>query len=271
MKIGRWEFDTRNEVYMMGILNVTPDSFSDGGRFLDRDAAMLQVERMIAEGADVIDVGGESTRPGFSAVSEEEEKERVLPIIEAIAAEFDIPISLDTYKAGVAGEGLKAGAVMINDIWGLKQDPQMAAVIAGAGASCVLMHNRRESSYENLMEDILSDLRASLQLAKDAGIDKDRILIDPGIGFAKDTEQNLQVLGDLQRLLTLDYPLLLAASRKSVIGNTLHLPTDRRLEGTLALTTAGVLAGASFFRVHDVAQNKLAAQMALALRKAKNR
>ncbi len=266
MRIGSKEFDTEKQVYIMGILNVTPDSFSDGGKYLQTEAALRQAERMIREGAALIDVGGESTRPGYERISDEEEMQRVLPVIEALHSAFDVPISLDTYKASVAREGIRAGADMINDIWGLKADPAMAGVIAESGVSCVLMHNRAEAVYEDLMQDICKDLEESAMMALKAGIPKERIILDPGIGFAKDTAQNLTVLAHLSELAGLSYPLLLAASRKSVIGNTLSLPVDARLEGTLALTAAGVMDGAFMIRAHDVRENLRAAKMALAVR-----
>ena len=267
IKIGSKEFDTDSQVYIMGILNVTPDSFSDGGRYLQKEAALRQAEDMIRQGAAVIDVGGESTRPGYEKISEDEEMHRVMPVIEAIRARFDVLISLDTYKASVAREGILAGADLINDIWGLKADKAMAGVIAEGKVSCVLMHNRSNPVYEDLMTDICSDLKDSVRLALQAGISEERIILDPGIGFAKDTAQNLSVLGNLRRLKELSFPVLLAASRKSVIGNTLSLPVNERLEGTLALTAAGVLAGAFMIRAHDVQENLRAAQMALAVRR----
>lgn len=265
MIIGNKTFDTQHEAYIMGILNVTPDSFSDGGKFNTLDAALRQTERMVEEGAAIIDIGGESTRPGYTKLSDEEELSRVLPVIEAVKKRFDVPVSLDTYKSGVAKEGLQAGADMINDIWGLQYDPAMAKVIADADASCCLMHNRKNTDYRNFMKDVLMDLERSLELAKNAGISYDKIMIDPGVGFAKSYEQNLSVIKNVSELHSLGLPVLMAASRKSVVGLTLDLPKDERLEGTIAITVAAVLSGCSFIRVHDVKENLRAMQMAKAI------
>lgn len=251
--------------FVMGILNVTPDSFSDGGKFTIIDNALFRVEQMLHEGMDVLDVGGESTRPGHTQISEGEEIDRVCPVIEAVKARFDLPVSLDTYKSAVAREGIAAGAALINDIWGLKYDPEMAAVIAKAGASCCLMHNRHNNDYVDLMGDIMQDLQESLTLADQAGIPRDRILIDPGIGFAKTPAQNLEVLRRLEELQALEMPVLLGASRKSVIGHALDLPADQRLEGTLVTTVLAVQGGCRFVRVHDVKENVRAIRMAEAV------
>lgn len=267
MKIGNREFDTENKTYIMGILNVTPDSFSDGGRFNHPDAALFHTEEMIKEGADIIDVGGESTRPGHTAISEEEEIQRVVPIIETIAKNFDIPISIDTYKSAVAKEALAAGACLVNDIWGLKADPKMAALIAENNAACCLMHNRKEAVYNSLLRDMKCDLEESVGIATSAGISPDKIILDPGIGFGKNYEMNLQAINRLEELQELGYPILLAASRKSVIGLTLDLPADERVEGTAATTVIGVMKGCSFVRVHDIRENKRAIQMTEAILK----
>lgn len=261
MKIGNRNFDTKNRTYIMGILNVTPDSFSDGGRFNDLDAALFHTEEMIKEGADIIDVGGESTRPGHTVITEEEEISRVVPVIERITASFDVPVSIDTYKSKVARAALSAGAHMVNDIWGLKADPAMAGLIAKTGASCCLMHNRREPDYKAFMPDMLEDLRETLRLAKAAGIADDKILLDPGIGFGKTYEMNLQAINQVEKLHQLGYPVLLATSRKSVIGLTLDLPSDERVEGTLVTTVMGVMKGCAFVRVHDVKENRRAIAM----------
>ena len=265
MKIGSREFDTKKHTYVMGILNVTPDSFSDGGRWNDRDNALRHVENMIAEGMDILDVGGESTRPGYTLLSEEEEIARVTPIIEAVKQRFDIPISLDTYKAGVAKAGIEAGVDMINDIWGLKYDGKMADLIAKSGLPCCLMHNRRETVYSNFLPDVISDLQETIQIAGDAGIAADKIVLDPGVGFAKTYEQNLEVINNLEQFKILDYPVLLGCSRKSVIGLTLDLPADERLEGTLVTTVMAVMKGCSFVRVHDIKENVRAIRMAEAI------
>ncbi|MCR4689734.1 MAG: dihydropteroate synthase [Lachnospiraceae bacterium] len=266
MRIGNKEFNTKTDVYIMGILNVTPDSFSDGGLHMKMDDAMLATERMIKEGAAIIDVGGESTRPGYQKVTIQEEIDRVAPVIEKIRHNWDIPISLDTYKPAVAKEGIAAGADLINDIWGLKAEGDMASLIAEAGLPCVLMHNRREEYKKDFLTEFMEDLQESLDLAKKAGIPKEKIILDPGIGFAKDAAGSRKVTGHLEMMQDLGCPVLYAASRKSMIGNTLDLPTDQRLEGTLATTAVAVLKGASFVRVHDVKENLRAAKMALAIR-----
>lgn len=268
MLIGNREFDTKNGVYVMGILNVTPDSFSDGGLWTERDAALRQAGRMAEEGAAIIDIGGESTRPGHTPVSAVDEAARVLPIVEAVKRETGLPVSIDTYKAEVARAALEAGADMVNDIWGLRRDGgEMAALIAGTGAACCLMHNRERAEYADFMADMLSDLRETLAIADRAGIARSSIVLDPGIGFGKTYEQNLIAMNRLDELLAFGCPVLLAASRKSVIGLTLDLPADERMEGTIATTVAGVLRGAAFVRVHDVKENLRAARMALAIRR----
>lgn len=268
MRIGNREFDTENGVYVMGILNVTPDSFSDGGRWLERDAALRQAAKMAAEGAAIIDIGGESTRPGHRPVGAEEEAARVLPVIAAVKRETGLPVSVDTYRHETARLALEAGADMINDIWGLRYDGgEMARLIAQSGAACCLMHNRKSAEYRDLMPELLEDLRGTLDLAAAAGIARERIILDPGIGFAKSCEQNLTAMHRLGELAALGCPVLLAASRKSVIGLSLGLPVEERLEGTLATTAIGVLQGATFVRVHDVKENLRAARMALAIRR----
>lgn len=268
MLIGDRKFDTENGVYVMGILNVTPDSFSDGGLWTERDAALRQAGRMAEEGAAIIDIGGESTRPGHTPVSAEDEAARVLPIVEAVKRETGLPVSIDTYKAEVARAALEAGADMVNDIWGLRRDGgEMAALIAGTGAACCLMHNRERAEYADFMADMLSDLRETLAIADRAVIARSSIVLDPGIGFGKTYEQNLIAMNRLDELLAFGCPVLLAASRKSVIGLTLDLPADERMEGTIATTVAGVLRGAAFVRVHNVKENLRAARMALAIRR----
>lgn len=268
MRIGNREFQTKGHTYVMGILNVTPDSFSDGGKWNDRDRALRHVEEMLAEGADIIDVGGESTRPGYTMLSEEEETARVVPVIEAVKAAFEVPVSLDTYKAKVASAGIAAGADLINDIWGLRYDGAMAKLIAGSGLPCCLMHNRKNTDYHSFVDDVASDLKGSLRLAEEAGIAEDRIILDPGIGFGKKYEQNLEILHRLETIGNLGYPLLLGCSRKSVVGLTLELPVEQRLEGTLVTTVFGVLNGCMFVRVHDVKENVRAVKMAEAILRA---
>lgn len=265
MRIGKREFCTEGHTYVMGILNVTPDSFSDGGRWNDRDRALRHVERMLREGADIIDIGGESTRPGYTKLSDEEELGRVLPVLEAVKESFDVPVSLDTYKAAVAQEGIRAGADLINDIWGLKYDDKIAGVIAKAEVPCCLMHNRRETVYVDFMQDVAADLAESLYLAEQAGIREDRVILDPGIGFAKTYEQNLELINSLEELRVLGHPLLLGCSRKSVVGLTLKLPVEQRLEGTLVTTVMGAMKGCMFVRVHDVLENVRAIRMTEAI------
>ena len=263
MKIGNRDFEIKGHTYVMGILNLTPDSFSDGGRWNHRDRALKHVDEMIKEGAELIDIGGESTRPGYTMVSDEEEAARVVPIIQAVKAEFDIPVSLDTYKPQVAAAGIAAGADMINDIWGLKWDERMGGVIADSGRPCCLMHNRKSggSDYRNFMQDVAADLAETLRLADQAGIARSRIILDPGVGFAKTYEQNLEILHSMEVLQELGCPLLLGCSRKSVIGLTLDLPVEERLEGTLATTVMAVMKGCMFVRVHDVRENVRAVRM----------
>ena len=265
MKIGNREFQTKGHTYVMGILNVTPDSFSDGGKWNDKDRALRHVEEMLNEGADIIDIGGESTRPGYSLLSVEEETARVVPVIRALKEEFDVPVSLDTYKSGVAAAGIAAGADMINDIWGLKWDDKIAGVIAGSGLPCCLMHNRKDTEYRDFVQDVIADLAETLQIADLAGIARDRIIMDPGVGFAKTCEQNLEIIRRMEELQGLGCPLLLGCSRKSVIGLTLNLPVEERLEGTLATTVIAVMKGCMFVRVHDVRENVRAVRMAEAI------
>ena len=267
MNIGGHRFDTDKKCYIMGILNVTPDSFSDGGSFNTIDSALRHTEQMIAEGMDIVDVGGESTRPGYTKISDAEETERVAPVIEAIKQRFDIPVSLDTYKYKVAEAGLSAGADLINDIWGLRYDGgEMAALIANTGAACCLMHNRDNTDYADFMADMTADMQKSVDIALNAGISRDRIIVDPGVGFGKTYENNLEAIDRIDEFRkAMELPVLLGASRKSVIGLTLDLPSDDRLEGTLAITVTGVMKGISFIRVHDVRENARAVKMTEAI------
>ena len=255
MKIGNREFDVKNKTYIMGILNVTPDSFSDGGKWNDMDNALRHTESMIADGADILDIGGESTRPGHTPVGAQEEIERILPVIEAVKKRFDIPISVDTYKGSVAEESLKNGADLINDIWGLKYDPEMAPVIAKYNAPCCLMHNKANTEYNNFIVDMLAETQECVNIAKRAGIADDKIILDPGVGFGKNYEMNLMTMDNLELFQKLGYPVLLGTSRKSMIGLTLDLPVDQRVEGTLATTVIGIMKGCAFVRVHDIKEN----------------
>ena len=265
MKIGNREFQIKGHTYVWGILNVTPDSFSDGGKWNHRDRALKHVEDMLKEGADIIDIGGESTRPGCKPLEAEEEIQRVMPILRAVRENFDVPISLDTYKASVARAGIREGADLIHDVWGLKYDPEMAQVIAQSGLPCCLMHNRREAVYEDFLQDTVSDLAQTLRLAEEAGIRRDGIILDPGVGFGKNYQQNLEIIHRLEELDTLGCPLLLGCSRKSVVGLTLDLPVDQRLEGTIVTTVMAVMKGCMFVRVHDVKENVRAVKMAEAI------
>lgn len=260
--IGNKQFNIGERTYIMGILNITPDSFSDGGKFNNIDRALERVETMIMEGADIIDIGGESTRPNHKVISIEEEIERVVPVIEAISSKIDIPISIDTYKGNVAEEALKVGAVLINDVWGFKKDPTMAEIAVKYNAVCCLMHNRDSMNYSNFLEDVLSDLKESVNIALNAGVLMDKIILDPGIGFARTYELNLETMNNLEKFVEMGYPVLLGTSRKSMIGTALDLPVDQRLEGTIATNVIGIVKGCQFIRVHDILQNKRAAVMA---------
>lgn len=263
MRIGKTEFDLKNKSYIMGILNVTPDSFSDGGKYSSMDQALFQAEKMIREGAAIVDLGGESTRPGHIKVTDQEEIERVVPIIEAIKARFETPVSLDTYKVNVARAGINAGVDLINDIWGLQWDEkqELARLIAESGLPCCLMHNRKNMEYQDFARDFSTDIQDILQTADQAGIARDKIILDPGIGFAKTFEQNLYVMNHLELMGQWNLPWLLGTSRKSMIGLALDLPVDQREEGTMATTVMGRMKGASIFRVHDVQKNLRALQM----------
>ena len=261
MKIGGRAFSRQGRTYVMGILNVTPDSFSDGGRWNSPDKALRHVEEMVREGADVIDIGGESTRPGYAEITVLEEIQRTAPVVEAVKARFDVPVSLDTCRYETARAGIDAGADMINDIWGLQYDGKMAALIAESGLPCCLMHNRRNPVYRDFVQDMMQDLRKILMLAEEAGIHKERIILDPGVGFAKSYEQNLEAVRNLERIQSLGCPVLLGCSRKSVIGLTLDLPVEDRLEGTLATTVLAAVKGCMFVRVHDVKENVRALKM----------
>lgn len=262
MKIGSKDFDLNNNVYVMGILNVTPDSFSDGGKWNNMNEALKRVEEMISEGASIIDVGGESTRPGHVYpghvyIEEKEEIQRVVPIITEIKKRFDIPVSIDTYKGNVAKAAADAGADLINDIWGFKGDEKIAAVTAEYDLPCCLMHNRdiKKSPYIDFLSDVISDLRESIDIALQAGVRKENIITDPGLGFGKTLENNLFLLNNIDKLHILSQPILLGASRKSMIGLTLDLPVEERLEGTLATSVIGVMKGCSIIRVHDIKEN----------------
>lgn len=263
--IGNREFDVKNHTYVMGILNVTPDSFSDGGKYNTLDQALFHAQEMVDQRVDIIDVGGESTRPGYTMISDEEEIQRTVPVVEALKERFEVPISIDTYKSKVAKANIKAGVDLINDIWGLKYDEKMAKVIADAKLPCCLMHNRKEADYKKFLKEMKADLKESIRLAKEAGIKNKRIILDPGVGFGKTYENNLEAIRCLDVLEEMGYPVLLGTSRKSVIGLSLDLPSEERVEGTLVTTVFGVMQGAAFVRVHDVKENKRAITMAEAI------
>jgi dihydropteroate synthase len=246
---------------IMGILNVTPDSFSDGGDFISVHSAVERAKQMAAEGADLIDLGGESTRPGSEPVSLEEELRRVIPVIEALSRAVELPISVDTYKAEVARQALESGAHLINDIWALQGDADMAKVIVHYRCPIVLMHNRKAAEYTDFLTDVVQDMNASIAFAQAAGIDASQIVIDPGIGFAKDYEQNLMLMNHLDRLVVLGYPVLLGTSRKSMIRQALQLPADDVIEGTAATVALGIAQGCQMVRVHDIKQMKRVAVM----------
>jgi dihydropteroate synthase len=241
---------------VMGILNLTPDSFSDGGKFVAAEAALSHAKRMAAEGCDIIDVGGESTRPGAVPVSEAEELARIEPILTTLASAIDVPLSIDTYKANVAARAIEHGAVMVNDVWGLQKDPAMAETIAAAEAAVVVMHNRTETdSSVDIMTDIRSFFARSLSLAKKAGIPQSHIILDPGVAFGKTSRQNIDVIARLEELLDFGCPILIGVSRKAFLGSLSRNKAESQLIGTIAANLAACAAGASLFRVHDVAEH----------------
>ncbi|MFJ7936831.1 dihydropteroate synthase [Sporosarcina sp. NPDC096371] len=261
-KFGGTEMDFTRETVIMGILNVTPDSFSDGGKFGQMDAALQHAQEMLRDGAKIIDIGGESTRPGHVPVSLEQELERTVPIIEAITNEFGCVVSIDTYKAGVAEEAIKAGAQIINDIWGAKREPAIAAIAAKYNVPIILMHNREKAEYEEpFMNAVIGDLEESVEIAIAAGVMHENIWLDPGIGFARDTMQNIETMQGLRRISDMGYPVLLGTSRKSLIGNVLGLPVEERLAGTGATVCYGIEQGCHIMRVHDVKEIARMAKM----------
>jgi dihydropteroate synthase len=268
-RCGNAVFRWGEKTYIMGICNLSPDSFSGDGLGGDIEATVAQAQRMVAEGADIIDVGGESTRPGTAPLSMEEiddELRLVIPAIERLVAEIKVPISIDTYKSSVASRALKAGAAMINDIWGLKRDPAIARVAAEAGVPIILMANERDAPPKaGILAKVIADLEWGIQNAEKAGIAPENIIIDPGIGFGKTLEQNLELVNRLAELKRLGRPILLGTSRKSMIGLVLDLPVDMRLEGNLAVTAIGIANGADMVRVHDVKQTALVCRMSDAI------
>jgi len=273
-------FDWGTRSYVMGILNLTPDSFSGDGLYAAEQpvqAALEQARRFVEAGADILDVGGESTRPGAAIVGVQEEKARVLPIVSALVGEFDLPISIDTYKAEVAQAALEAGAHLVNDVWGLKADPDLAGLVAEWGVPVVLMHNRSKPAnaevqerlgghyigmeYDDLLKDVKRELMESVALARAAGVPDEHILLDPGIGFGKTVEQNLELLDRVGEIRDLGFPVLIGPSRKSFIGYTLDVPPDQRVEGTAAAVAVGIVRGADIVRVHDVGMMARVARM----------
>lgn len=245
--------DFTKETFVMGILNVTPDSFSDGGLFDTVEAAVAQAKQMVADGAKIIDVGGESTRPGYTRITDDEEIARITPVIERIIAEIPhVIVSVDTYKSHVAEAAVQAGAHIINDIWGAKADPQMAHIAAKYNVPIILMHNRKERDYTTYWQQFLEDMQQSVDIVRQAGVADSHIMLDPGIGFVKNLQQSIETMQKLDELVALGYPVLLATSRKRLIGAVLNLPVDERVEGTAATCAFGIQKGCHLVRVHDV-------------------
>jgi dihydropteroate synthase len=278
LTIGQRTFRWGERTYIMGVLNITPDSFSGDGLLGHLEAVVDLAQEFAAQGADIIDIGGESTRPGSEPISAQDELQRVLPVVERLASELDIPLSIDTYKAQVAEEALSAGASMINDVWGLRMDPQMAPLVARRQVPVIVMHNRSRPKdaaqterlggryfgveYRDLMADIIRELRESVDLALGAGVDRNKIMVDPGIGFGKTVEQNLKLLSQLAQIKVLGCPILVGPSRKSFIGYTLDLPPEERLEGTAAAVALAIAQGVDIVRVHDVKEMARVARLA---------
>ena len=275
----RWEFAWGTRTYIMGIINMTPDSFSGDGLGYDVDAAMAQASRFVEEGADILDVGGQSTRPPIAArvearvsggvragpsqpVDEEEELRRVIPVVERLARDLPVPISIDTFRSAVARRAIEAGAAMVNDVWGLKHDPAVAQVAAKAGAPLILMHNQKGTEYRDLVPEVIAGLRESMDAALRAGVPREHIIVDPGFGFGKTREHNLELLRRLRELTVLGRPILVGTSRKSTIGSVLDLPVDPRVEGTAATVAIAIANGAAIVRVHDVRYMARVARMA---------
>ncbi|MGJ9385084.1 dihydropteroate synthase [Salipaludibacillus sp. CF4.18] len=257
----RFSLDFSEKTAIMGILNTTPDSFSDGGNFNETDAAVIRAKEMVSQGATIIDIGGESTRPGATLVDAEEELKRVIPVIKAVREAVNVPISIDTYKAVVAEKAIQAGANMINDVWGCKKDQRMASVAATYGVPIIVMHNREKADYKNLIEDMQSDLKESIEICLQAGVRREQIILDPGIGFAKTYQDNMQVMRELEVFTRMGYPVLLGTSRKSLISKTLDVPVNERMEGTGATVCLGIEKGCDIVRVHDVLEMTRMAKM----------
>jgi dihydropteroate synthase len=251
-RCGNMEFRWGERTYIMGVLNLTPDSFSGDGLGRNIEAAVVQARRMVEEGADILDIGGESTRPESSPVAADEELRRVMPVIERLAGELSVPLSIDTYRSEVARRAVTAGVRMINDVWGLRRNPELAQVAAEAGVPLVIVANQREKTYGEIVPEVIDSLREGVKLAQDAGVAWENIIIDPGIGFGKTLGGNLELMRRLGELRALGRPILLGTSRKSMIGLVLDLPPDQRLEGTAATVALGIANGADMVRVHDV-------------------
>ena len=262
---GSYTLDYGKKTLIMGILNVTPDSFSDGGKYNQLDQAVRRVEELVKSGADIIDIGGESTRPGYTPISVKEELERVIPFIEAITREVPVVLSIDTFKAETAKHAIKAGAHIINDIWGAKADPDMAKVAADLSVPIILQHNRDNENYQSFFRDCLNDMYESIAVAKKAGVKDEQIIIDPGIGFAKDAARDIEMMRNLDTFTSLGYPVLLGPSRKRMIGAVLDLPVNERMEGTGAAVCFGIQKGCQIVRVHDVKEISRMAKMMDAL------
>ena len=265
IRCGNAEFRWGERTYIMGVLNLTPDSFSGDGLSWDTEAALAQARRFTAQGADIIDIGGESTRPGGQTISADEEIKRVIPAIERLAGEVSVPISIDTYKASVARRAVAAGARMINDVWGLRQDAGLARVAAEAGLPLVLTSNQRDEPAADIISGVVSDLERAIRQAIAAGVPRECIIIDPGIGFGKSLKQNLEILRRLAELKQLGRPILLGTSRKSMIGLVLDLPVEERLLGTAATVAIGIANGADIIRVHDVKEMREVSRMSDAI------
>ena len=255
LKTATKDLNLAERTHIMGILNVTPDSFSDGGSYTTIDKAVAQALQMVEDGADIIDIGGESTRPGHEPVSDEEEIARIVPVIKAIKEKIQVPISIDTFKATTAEAAIEAGADIINDIWGAKKDPNLAKVVAKHQVPIILMHNRMTETYDSLMEDMVQDLEESIAIVRAAGVLDQNIILDPGIGFAKSREDDLKVMNQLEQLTAMNYPVLLATSRKRMIGSVLDVPPIERDLGTGATTCLGITKGVHMVRVHNVKLN----------------
>ncbi|PAB58046.1 dihydropteroate synthase [Anaeromicrobium sediminis] len=266
LKCGKYTLNLGSKTFIMGILNVTPDSFSDGGEFTSVDIAIKHAKEMVSEGAHIIDVGGESTRPGSEEVGVEEEIKRIAPVIEALVREVDVPISIDTYKSQVAEKALSLGAHIVNDVWGMQRDKNMANVVAKYNVPIIAMHNQIGTEYStDIMDSMINFFKETVRIGTEAGISHDKIVLDPGIGFGKTADHNIEVMSRLEELNQLGYPILLGTSRKSTIGKILDLPPKERVEGTIATSIIGIQKGVDILRVHDVKENLRAAKVADAI------